>query len=127
MPAREISQELSGLDLVRIYPIAVGRLEKPTPAGLHRIRCKLVDPLWKAPRNGRFRRRPRIPPGPENPLTARWLGYFPRMGIHGTDEIWTLGTRATGGCIRMAVPDVIDLYDRVDIGTPLWIDRPASR
>jgi lipoprotein-anchoring transpeptidase ErfK/SrfK len=111
-----------GTELMRVYPVAVGLPGKPTPPGLHRIHCKLVNPGYKAPPAGRFRRRRIIPPGSENPLKARWLGFFPRMGLHGTEEIWSLGTRATGGCIRLSIPDVVDVYERVDIGTPLWID-----
>jgi L,D-transpeptidase-like protein len=111
-----------GTELVRVYRAAVGLPGKPTPPGLHRIHCKLVNPVYKAPRAGRFHRRRIIPPGSENPLKARWLGFFPHIGVHGTEEIWSLGTRSTLGCIRLSVPDVVDVYERVDIGTPLWIE-----
>jgi lipoprotein-anchoring transpeptidase ErfK/SrfK len=49
------------------------------------------------------------------------MGIYNGAGIHGTSDIGSLGTAASHGCIRMAVPDVIDLYDRVDVGTPVYI------
>ena len=62
-----------------------------------------------------------IPPGPDNPLKARWMGIYNGAGIHGTDDTGSLGSAASHGCVRMSVPDVIDLYDRVDVGTPIYI------
>lgn len=49
------------------------------------------------------------------------MGIFDGAGIHGTDETYSLGSAASHGCVRMSVPDVIDLYDRVDVGTPIYI------
>ena len=61
------------------------------------------------------------PGAADNPLKARWLGIVSGVGIHGTaDEAW-IGTRASHGCIRMRVADVIDLYPRVPVGTPVLI------
>ena len=63
-----------------------------------------------------------IPGGaPNNPLKARWLGVNGSVGIHGTAEEWSIGSRASHGCIRMRVRDVIDLYPRVPMGTPVLI------
>ena len=53
-----------------------------------------------------------------NPLRARWLGIANGVGIHGTAEDWSIGTRASHGCIRMHVADVIDLYRRVRSARP---------
>ena len=58
---------------------------------------------------------------PSNPLKARWLGIFDGAGIHGTDETDSIGTAASHGCIRMAIPDVIELYDQVPVGAPIYI------
>ena len=108
----------------RSYPIAVGAAGYDTPAGLFRIRTKQVNPAWHAPNRpwaGSYAGRT-IPGGaPDNPLKARWLGVASGVGIHGTAEPWTIGTRASHGCIRMRVPDVIDLYPRVPIGAPTLI------
>ena len=57
----------------------------------------------------------------ENPLKARWMGIVNGVGIHGTGEPGSIGSRASHGCIRMTVPDVIDLYPRVPVGTPVLI------
>ena len=51
----------------------------------------------------------------------RWLGIYDGAGIHGTDATYSLGTAASHGCIRMAIPDVIDLYDEVPVSTPVYI------
>ena len=56
-----------------------------------------------------------------NPLKARWLGIVNGVGIHGTGAPGSIGSRASHGCIRMTVPDVIDLFGRVDVGTPVLI------
>ena len=59
---------------------------------------------------------------PENPLKARWLGIYDGAGIHGTDADRTRSARAAShGCIRMAIPDVIELYDQVPVGAPIYI------
>jgi lipoprotein-anchoring transpeptidase ErfK/SrfK len=62
-----------------------------------------------------------IPPGPENPLKARWMGFNGGAGIHGTNDVGSLGNRASHGCVRMAIPDVKQLYAKVDVGTPVYI------
>jgi lipoprotein-anchoring transpeptidase ErfK/SrfK len=111
------------LRLVRSYPIAVGQVGLQTPAGLYHIQDKVVNPSWQVPFSswtgslaGKL-----IPPGPEDPLKARWLGIFNGAGIHGTDETWSIGHAVSHGCVRMTIPDVIDLYDRVSVGTPVYI------
>jgi lipoprotein-anchoring transpeptidase ErfK/SrfK len=48
-------------------------------------------------------------PGPQDSLKARWMG-FNGAGIHGTDDVGSLGSAASHGCIRMAIPDVVALY-----------------
>jgi hypothetical protein len=111
------------LKLARSYPIAVGQQGLETPAGLYHVQDKQVDPWWHVPNSawagdlaGQV-----IPPGPSDPLKARWLGIYNGAGIHGTEDIGSLGSAASHGCVRMSIPDVIDLYDRVDVGTPIYI------
>jgi lipoprotein-anchoring transpeptidase ErfK/SrfK len=111
------------LRLVRTYTVSVGQVGYDTPSGLYRIQNKAVNPTWSVPYSawtgslaGAL-----IPPGPSNPLKARWLGIYAGAGIHGTDQTWSLGSAASHGCIRMAIPDVIELYDRVEVGTPIYI------
>ena len=63
-----------------------------------------------------------VPGGtPQNPLKARWMGIYAGAGIHGTDATGSIGTAASHGCIRMLIPDVIELYDQVPVGAPVYI------
>ena len=62
-----------------------------------------------------------IPPGPENPIKSRWMGIYDGAGIHGTDEVGSLGSRASHGCIRMAIPEVKQLYREIPVKTPVYI------
>jgi L,D-transpeptidase catalytic domain len=106
------------------YPIAVGMAGLETPAGRYAIQDKQVNPAWHVPnRSWAGSLAGQVIPGgaPNNPLRARWLGIANGVGIHGTAEDWSIGTRASHGCIRMHVSDVIDLYQRVPVGTPVLI------
>ena len=49
------------------------------------------------------------------------MGFYDGAGIHGTDALNSLGTAASHGCVRMAIQDVIELYDRVDVGTLIHV------
>lgn len=113
-----------GLKLSRTYGIAVGAAGYDTPTGRYRIQNKTVNPAWSAPNKpwaGLYAGQT-VPGGaPDNPLKARWLGIANGVGIHGTAAAYSIGTRASHGCIRMHVPDVIRLYDRVPVGTPVLI------
>ena len=112
------------LKIRKRYGIAVGMAGLSTPAGRYRIHEKQVDPAWHVPNSawagslaGQV-----IPGGrADNPLRARWLGIANGVGIHGTSEDWSIGSRASHGCIRMHVSDVIQLYRRVPLGTPVLI------
>lgn len=110
------------LDLVEEYPVAVGTVGFETPVGLYNIQNKAVDPAWSVPEWGGSLAGQVIPGGTaENPLKERWLGIYDGAGIHGTDQTWSLGTAASHGCVRMSIPDVIELYDQVPVGTPIYI------
>jgi lipoprotein-anchoring transpeptidase ErfK/SrfK len=111
------------LKLEKAYPIAVGQQGLETPAGLYHATDKQVNPSWHVPNSawagslaGQV-----IPPGPADPLKARWIGIVDGAGIHGTDDIGSLGSAASHGCVRMSISDVIDLYDRVDVGDPIYV------
>ena len=112
------------LQLVKTYTVAVGAVGFDTPAGLYHIQNKAVDPAWTVPNSGwAGDLAGTVVPGgtAENPLKARWLGIFDGAGIHGTDQTYSLGSAASHGCIRMAIPDVIELYDQVQVGAPIYI------
>ncbi len=112
------------LELSKTYTVAIGAAGFDTPAGEYAIQNKAVDPAWNVPDSdwagdlaGTV-----VPGGaPDNPLKARWMGIFDGAGIHGTDDVGSLGSAASHGCVRMAVSDVIELYDQVPVGTPIYI------
>ena len=113
------------LQLSKTYTIAVGAVGYDTPSGLYHIQNKAVNPAWTMPDSDWVAPEDRgtvVPGGvPENPLKARWLGIYDGAGIHGTDVTYSLGTAASHGCLRMAIPDVIELYDQVPVSTPVYI------
>jgi hypothetical protein len=108
----------------RTYGIAVGQVGLETPAGLYHVQNKAVNPAWNVPNSAwAGSLAGTVVPGgtPQNPLKARWMGIFDGAGIHGTDATGSIGTAASHGCIRMLIPDVIELYDQVDVGAPVYI------
>jgi lipoprotein-anchoring transpeptidase ErfK/SrfK len=112
------------LELAKTYTVAFGAVGFDTPTGLYNIQNKAVNPTWNVPNSdwAGDLAGTSVPGGsPDNPLKARWLGIYDGAGIHGTDDTGSLGSAASHGCIRMAIPDVIDVYDRVDVGTPIYI------
>ncbi len=111
------------LRLYKTYPIAVGQAGLETPSGLYVIDDKQVNPSWHVPKSawaGELAGRV-IPPGPDDPIKARWMGFWNGAGIHGTEDTWSLGHAASHGCIRMSIPDVIELYDLVPFDTPIYV------
>jgi lipoprotein-anchoring transpeptidase ErfK/SrfK len=112
------------LKVAKTYGIAVGQVGLETPAGLYHIQNKAINPAWSVPNSdwaGELAGQV-IPGGtPENPLKARWLGIYDGAGIHGTDAAGSIGSAASHGCIRMLIPDVVELYDEVPVGAPIYI------
>ena len=112
------------LRVVRRYRVAVGAAGYATPAGMHRVLSKQVNPTWYVPNRswaGSLAGQ-RIPPGdPRNPLKARFIAIGGGVGFHGTGDLASIGRAASHGCIRMTVPDVISLYNRTPVGTPVLI------
>ena len=113
------------LRLTRSYQIAVGMQGLQTPPGMYSIQWKQVDPPWYVPKDswaGPLAGQT-IPPGPRDPLKARFMSFDGGAGIHGIDpsEYSTIGHNASHGCVRMRIPDVIDLYGRTPVGTPVFI------
>lgn len=90
---------------IKTYPVAVGRWNMPTPLGVFRITRKLV------PTNGDM--------GPRFlGLSAPWGVY----GIHGTSNPGSIGSHASHGCIRLYNKDILELYKKVYVGTPVIIE-----
>jgi lipoprotein-anchoring transpeptidase ErfK/SrfK len=112
------------LDLAKTYPIGIGQIGFETPAGEYEIKTKAANPAWYVPNKpwaGDLAGKVIAPNDPTNPIKARWMGFYQGAGIHGTADTASIGTAASHGCIRMTVPDVIDLYDRVPLHTRLYI------
>jgi lipoprotein-anchoring transpeptidase ErfK/SrfK len=106
------------------YSVAVGQPAYPTPSGRFAITTKQVDPVWSVPNSpwaGELQGTTVDGGSAANPLKARWMGIANGVGIHGTGEDWSIGSRASHGCIRMHVADVVDLFKRVPVGTPVLI------
>jgi lipoprotein-anchoring transpeptidase ErfK/SrfK len=111
------------LKLAETYTVAVGQEGLETPEGLYEIQAKEENPIWHVPESdwaGDLAGQT-IPPGPSNPIKARWMAIYEGAGIHGTEETASLGSAASHGCVRMAIADVEQLYDQVEVGTPIFI------
>ena len=106
------------------YGIGVGR-PGFTWAGVKTITAKREWPDWRPP-VAMLKRQPELPRfmagGPQNPLGARamYLGSTDYR-IHGSNEPWTIGHNVSSGCIRLRNADVIDLYNRVTVGTKVVV------
>ncbi len=98
-------------------------------AGTHKVTRKAEWPDWRPPAQmiARERRQGRILPvhmkgGPDNPLGARALYLGSTLyRIHGTNAPWSIGLAVSSGCIRMRNEDVMDLYERVNVGTKVIV------
>jgi lipoprotein-anchoring transpeptidase ErfK/SrfK len=108
------------------YGVGVGR-DGFRWSGQHRISRKAEWPGWTPPPQMR-KRVPDLPAfmpgGPENPLGARAMYIGSTLyRLHGTSEPWTIGQAVSSGCIRLANEDVIDLYDRVQVGALVVVNQ----
>ena len=108
------------------YGIGVGR-DGFRWSGQHKITRKAEWPGWTPPAEMR-RRVPDLPAympgGPDNPLGARALYIGTTLyRLHGTSEPWTIGQAVSSGCIRLTNEDIIDLYDRVKVGSMVVVHQ----
>ncbi|WP_287154747.1 L,D-transpeptidase/peptidoglycan binding protein [Candidatus Solincola tengchongensis] len=113
----------NNMEVERQYPVAVGMPSWPTPTGTFKIVTKERNPTWVNPGTSwAANMPPYIPPGPGNPLGTCALGTSaPGVFIHGTYSSWSIGYSVSHGCIRMYIRDAEDLFERVQIGTPVLI------
>lgn len=112
----------NGQRLVRRFRVATGLPSYPTPLGRFEIVTKQRDPWWYPPDSAWAKGQDPVPPGPTNPLGTRWMGLSaPLIGIHGTPNSYSIGYSASHGCIRMLVPEAEWLFERVELGTPVFI------
>ena len=112
------------LELSKTYTVAVGAVGFDTPAGVYNIQNKAVDPAWTVPDSdwtgdlaGTV-----VPGGvPENRSRSAGWESMTAPGSTAPTTSASLGTAASHGCVRMSIPDVIELYDQVPVGTPIYI------
>ncbi|MGL6278918.1 MAG: L,D-transpeptidase family protein [Gaiella sp.] len=111
--------------LKRTFRVATGQSAYPTPVGRWEIVTMQRNPWWYPPQGSDWARgKEPVPPGPGNPLGTRWMGLSaPLVGIHGTPDAASIGYSASHGCIRMLIPSVEWLFERVGVGTPVFILR----
>ncbi|MEM9946643.1 MAG: L,D-transpeptidase [Cyanobacteria bacterium P01_D01_bin.36] len=129
LPVRLVlSLEERHLDVVRPgkptlrYDVAVGQEDWQTPTGSFTVMSKIETPAWQHPIT-----KEEIPPGPDNPLGERWIGFWSngeaQIGFHGTNQEDLIGEAVSHGCIRMRNKDIKKLYDLVQIGTSVEVTQ----
>ena len=111
------------------YGIGVGRIGFQWK-GTHKVTAKKENPGWTPPPE-MIARQPYLPRfmagGPGNPMGARALYLGSTIyRIHGTNQPETIGHAVSSGCFRLANGDVIDLFDRVPVGTKVIIRHGPS-
>lgn len=93
-----------GNELIKAYPIAIGKPSTPTPKGVFKIINKAINP--------------------GGPFGVRWLGLNALggdYGIHGTNTPSSIGKAISNGCIRMYNKDVLEISNLVKLGTKVTI------
>ncbi len=110
-------------ELYKSYPIAIGQAGWETPRGIFHVLYKKKNPSWQHPIIPNHI----IPPGPDNPLGAAWIGFFvdgnQQIGFHGTFDETAIGQAVSHGCIRLRNADILELYESVEVG---WVVRVRS-
>ena len=121
---------------VRRYPVAVGMPGWETPVGQFTVIEKTANPIWEHPASGHV-----LPPGPDNPLGSRWIGFYRdcrgrsgfngqehlvvkgcvTAGFHGTPNRSSVGRAVSHGCVRLFDEHARDLFDLVRLGTPVTV------
>jgi L,D-transpeptidase ErfK/SrfK len=98
------------------YPVAVGQEGWETPIGDFKIFQMHKNPIWRHPIT-----QATIPPGPDNPLGKRWIGFWADdtmvIGFHGTNQEELVGEAISHGCLRMKNADITALYRQVSLGS----------
>ncbi len=112
IPEMRLYRFLKDINMVRTYPVGVGREGFETPLGESRVIERVENPSWTVPDDAvqRYGRRV-VPPGPDNPLGNYWVGLSEKnLGIHGTDFPWSIGRMVSRGCIRLYPEHIEQFY-----------------
>ncbi len=109
----------------RIYPTAVPMSDEFARRGRTQIVLKRARPEW-APTPNMLARNPDLPryvgPGPDNPLGVRALNLsWQYYVIHGTNDIRKIGRQSSNGCIGLFNEQIVEVFDRARVGTPVLL------
>ncbi len=133
---RRLLRVMEGGRELRRFPVGVGMPGWETPVGTFSVIEMAVNPVWEHPAKGL-----KIPPGPTNPLGSRWIGFHRdclgrrgfngqehlevkgcvTAGFHGTPHRGSVGGAVSHGCVRLFDEDVRELFDLVQLGTPVKV------
>jgi L,D-transpeptidase ErfK/SrfK len=114
IPDRKLALVENG-EVVKVYPVAVGKTSSPSPAGRFKIVNRLQKPTY-------YHKGVVVGPGSANPLGTRWMGLDQKgYGIHGTNVPKSIGKAASHGCIRMSKKDLEELFAMVQVGDQVEI------
>ena len=133
---RRLLRVMEGGRELRRFPVGVGMPGWETPVGTFSVIEMAVNPVWEHPAKGL-----EIPPGPTNPLGSRWIGFHRdclgrrgfngqehlevkgcvTAGFHGTPHRGSVGGAVSHGCVRLFDEDVRELFDLVQLGTPVKV------
>ena len=111
--------------LVVAYPATIGSTGLPSPTGTHAVKNVVMNPEYSYRPEVNFQQgdndKPlRIPPGPNNPVGAVWIGLDkPTYGIHGTPEPSKIDKTNSHGCVRLTNWDAKELAGLVEKGVPV--------
>ena len=96
--------------VVKVYPVAVGKSSTPSPVGTFTIERRVKNPTYS--HDGRV-----VAPGPNNPVGSTWIALnIPTYGIHGAPDPTAIGKRQSHGCVRLTNWDAVELGKAVKKG-----------
>lgn len=112
----------SHANLVKEYPVGVGKSLTPTPLGEFKIVRRISNPAWVNP----YRQSKVIAAGESNPIGGYWLGFAmnkknQEYGFHATADLNSVGQASTHGCIRLYAEDMKELFNLVGVGIPVHV------
>jgi lipoprotein-anchoring transpeptidase ErfK/SrfK len=106
--------------VLKVYPVAVGAEESPSPSGEFKVVNRLDQPTY-------YHKGKVVGPGSANPLGTRWIGLNQaHYGIHGTNSPRSIGKAASHGCIRMGKRDLEEFFTLVKVGDTVVILAEAD-
>lgn len=118
-------------NIVKRYPVGVslGDQDWRAPVGDFKVVDKEKNPTWHIPKSIQKERakkglapKTEVAPGVKNPLGSRWIGFADgTVGFHGTPDSTSIKRATSHGCVHFLKADIEDLYDRVEVGTPVHV------